>query len=150
MTRRRPTCCATCARRFETHGEEDEMAEAWQPRSERPTPLLPLLHIRLEEQIEALKREPTWRSGDRNAVTLTKDAALRLVLVAMKAGARLHEHQAAGPITVQAISGSVRLSAGGQTLTLEPGHVAALESALEHEVEALQESAILVTLVRTT
>jgi hypothetical protein len=65
-------------------------------------------------------------------------------------GARLHEHQAAGPITIQAASGSLRLSAGGQALMLKAGEITVLESALEHEVEALEESALLVTLVKTT
>jgi quercetin dioxygenase-like cupin family protein len=126
------------------------MSDAWQPRAERPRALVPLFHIGLEEQIAHLKAEPTWRSSDRNAITLTKDAALRVVLIAMKIGARLHEHQAAGPVILQAVSGSLRLSAGGEVLTLKPGEVVVLESAIEHEVEALEESALLITLIRTT
>lgn len=65
------------------------MPESWQSRSERPTPVLPLLHIRLREQIEHLKDEPTWRSSDRNAITLTKESNLRVVLIVMKKGARM-------------------------------------------------------------
>jgi len=49
----------------------------------------------------------TWRAGDRNAITLTKEATLRVVLIAMKKGAKLREHQASGPITIQAASGSL-------------------------------------------
>ena len=49
------------------------MPEAWQSRSDRPTPIVPLVHPRLKEHLEGLKQEPTWRSSDRNAITLTKE-----------------------------------------------------------------------------
>ncbi len=126
------------------------MSQGWQSRSERPTPVIPVLHIRLREQLEHLKQEPTWRSSDRNAITLTKEPHLRVVLIAMKKGARLHEHQASGPITIQAASGALRLSVGGQILELKPGEVAVLESAIEHDVEALEESGLLLTLIKPT
>ena len=124
------------------------MSQDWQSRSERPTPGLPALHIRLREQLEHLKQEPTWRSSDRNAITLTKEPHLRVVLIAMKKGARLHEHQATGPITIQAVSGSLRISIGNQILVLKPDEVTVLESAIEHEVEALEDSGLLLTLVK--
>jgi quercetin dioxygenase-like cupin family protein len=126
------------------------MSQDWQSRSERPTPVLPVVHIRLREQLEHLKREPTWRSSDRNAITLTKEPHLRVVLIALKKGARLHEHQASGPITIQAAAGSLRLSVGSQILELQAGEIAVLESAIEHEIEALEESGLLLTLVKPT
>jgi quercetin dioxygenase-like cupin family protein len=61
-------------------------------------------------------------------------------------GSKMHEHQAAGPITLQVLSGSIRFQAAGQMLTLGPGEVVILESAVEHEVEALEEDACLLTL----
>ena len=103
-----------------------------------------------EEDLERLKQKPAWHSGDRNAITLTKEPHLRVVLVAMKKGARLHEHRASGPTTIQATSGSPRLAIGDQVLKLKPGEVAVLEAAIEHEVEALEESALLLTLVKPT
>lgn len=124
------------------------MADTWQSRLDRPA-LVPLLHVRLNEQLERLKEEPTWRTGDRNAITLTKEPTLRLVLIALKKGAKLHEHQASGPVTIQAVSGSLRLHTAGQTLELRPGEVAVLESAIDHEVEALEEGALLLTFVKS-
>jgi hypothetical protein len=41
------------------------MAETWQARLERPVPGS-LLHVRIGEQVEHLKQEPTWRTGDRS------------------------------------------------------------------------------------
>lgn len=125
------------------------MADTWQSRPDRPA-LVPLLHVRLDEQIARLKSEPTWRTGDRNAITLTKEPTLRLVLIALKKGAKLHEHQAGGPVTIQAVSGSLRLHTAGRSLALKAGEVAVLESAIEHEVEALEEGALLLTFVKLT
>lgn len=125
------------------------MAEPGQSRLERPV-TVPLLHVRISEQLERLKREPTWRTGDRNAITLIKEPTLRLVLIALKKGAKLHEHQASGPVTIQAVSGSLRLTIAGQALELRSGEISVLESAIDHEVEALEEAALLLTLVKPT
>lgn len=66
----------------------------------------------------------------------------------LKKGTTLHEHQASGPVTIQAVSGSLRLHTAGQALDLRPEEIAVLESAIEHEVEALEEGALLLTLVK--
>jgi hypothetical protein len=86
------------------------MAETWRARLERPG-AGPLLHMRIGEQVEHLKQEPTWRTGDRNAITLTKGSTVRVVLIVLKKGATLHDHWVGGPITIQAISGSERRAA---------------------------------------
>ena len=43
---------------------------------------------RLQSAVERLKQEPTWGSGDRNAITLTKEPALRLVTTVLRKGAK--------------------------------------------------------------
>ncbi len=93
-----------------------------------------------------LRYERGFREGDRNANTLVKAPAFRVVLTAMRAGARLEEHHAAGPITIQTIEGRLRLQVGGQPVDLPAGHLLALESGLAHAVEALEDSVFLLTL----
>jgi quercetin dioxygenase-like cupin family protein len=128
--------------------EDADMSKRAQPRRERPTSPLPLLQISFAEQLERLKQEPAWHSGDRNAITLTKEPQLRVLLLAMKRGSNLHEHRASGPVTIQVVSGLVRLTVSAQVLDLKPGELAILESAIAHEVEAVEESALLLTLVK--
>jgi quercetin dioxygenase-like cupin family protein len=118
------------------------MTEQAPPRPDRPA-AGPVFHARLGAQLERLRREPGWRAGDRNAITLFKTPALSLVL---KAGARLHEHRADGTLTVQVVSGAVRVDAGGRRVDLAPGEVLVLEPGLEHALEAGPESAVLLTL----
>ena len=68
-----------------------------------------------------------------------------LVLTALRPGARLQEHQAAGWVVIQTISGRVRLAGLGQSVDFPGGHLVALEPNVAHDVEALEESIFLVT-----
>jgi quercetin dioxygenase-like cupin family protein len=61
-------------------------------------------------------------------------------------GTRISEHQAAGPLTFHVLSGSVAFRAGDRQEKLGSGELIVLESAVAHEVEALEESACLLTL----
>ena len=114
-------------------------------RSDRPVPA-PLLHVALAEQLERLRQEPAWRAKGHNAITLTKGPGLRLVLMLFGAGAKLAEHRAAGPLTFHVLTGAVAFRSGDQTETLRSGELVALDAAIAHEVEALEESACLLTL----
>ena len=121
------------------------MVDEWKARPDRPV-AGPLLHVQFSEQLERLKQEPTWRTSRRNAITLSQEPALRLVLMLLGKGTKMPEHQAAGPLTLHVLSGSVALRTGGRTVEIGAGELIALESAIEHEVEALEESACLLTL----
>ncbi len=119
------------------------------PQAKHGKPVVaPLIHFRIEEQVERLKQEPAWLTGSRNAITLVKERNLRVVLVVLRKGAKLQEHQTRGPLTLQVFSGSVRFGAVGQALEVGPGALVVLESGLGHDVEALEESAFLITLLQ--
>ena len=60
--------------------------------------------------------------------------------------ARLHEHKAAGSICVQANAGHIRMHVEGKVFDLPAGHLLALEPAIAHDVEALEDSAFLLTI----
>ena len=125
------------------------MVDEQQARPDRPA-AVPLSHVRIREQVERLRQEPSWHQRKRNAITLIKQPALGLILMVLGPGSKMHEHQAAGPMTLHVLSGAVRFQAAGQTLTLGSGEVVVLESAVEHEVEALEESTCLLTLANPT
>jgi quercetin dioxygenase-like cupin family protein len=118
----------------------------WKARRDRPA-VAPLVHVRIAEQVEQLKQESTWPASGRNAITLTKEPALRLVLMLFGKGTKLHEHQAAGPLTLHVLSGSVSFRTPDRVEQVRSGELIVLESAVEHDVEALEESACLLTLV---
>ncbi len=122
------------------------MAEPKPARPDRPA-AAPMLHVRIAEQLERLRREPTWTEGHRNAITLSKaPGGLRVVLTILREGTALHEHQASGPLTLHVLSGSLRFGTGAETATLGAGELVVLGPALGHEVEALEDAAFLLTL----
>lgn len=96
--------------------------------------------------MERLYDEEGWRDGKRNAKTLVKEPDFRMVLVALPHGARLEEHRAPGRISIHAVRGHVRVRAANQLVDLPAGHILALEQNIAHDVEALEESAFLLTI----
>lgn len=68
-------------------------------------------------------------------------------MVVMKAESRMSHHRADGPISVQGIQGRIRLHLPeDQAVKLGPGDILALEPDLKHDVEALEDSAFLLTI----
>ena len=118
------------------------------PHHQRPHPAPmagPFLEFDLDREIQQLHLEDTWSTG-RNSKTLVKYADFRVVLMALKAGMRIEEHQAEGRISVQTIAGHISMRASGRTFDLPTGRLLALDRATVHDVEALEDSAILLTI----
>ena len=105
----------------------------------------PYMEFDLGAEVHHLKAETTWSTGH-NARTLVKYDDLRLVLIALRRDARLPEHQTEGRVTVHVISGHVQVRASERTFSLRTGGILALDPAIRHDVAAIEESAILLTI----
>ncbi|MDP3720113.1 MAG: cupin domain-containing protein [Acidobacteriota bacterium] len=99
----------------------------------------------LPAETHRLHTESTWSAGH-NARTLIKYDDLRVVLIALHASARLPTHKTEGRISIHVLSGHVQVKAAERTFSLRPGGLIALDQGVPHEVEALEESAFLLTL----
>ena len=106
----------------------------------------PVLMFDFVAEVDRLRREAPWLERGRNAVTLVKQPDFRIVFMIMKQGARLEEHHANGTISLQALSGHLRLHLKEQIIELPAGHLVALERDLPHDVEAIEESHLLLTI----
>jgi quercetin dioxygenase-like cupin family protein len=106
----------------------------------------PLLAFDLNEELASLKQEASWQRGDRNARTLVQEPGFRLVLTVLKAGAQMKAHRAAGWASVQSIEGHLRLQSGDQIVELPLGRLLVLEPDVVHNVEAMEESAFLLSI----
>jgi quercetin dioxygenase-like cupin family protein len=99
-------------------------------------------------ELQKLKKAPSWqRESGRSSETLVKYGEFRIVLVRMKPGSYMSHHRAEGPISIQAIQGKIRLHLPEDRIEeLEVGDLLTLDRCLEHDVEALEESALLLTI----
>ncbi len=116
--------------------------------AERPAQHLagPALTFDLTAEARQLRAEEAWRRGEHNAKTLMKEPDFRVVLVAAKSGGRMHEHQAPGRLSIQTLSGRIRIHLQGGSVDLPAGHLLTLEPGIVHDVEALADSDFLLTI----
>ncbi len=107
----------------------------------------PVLEFDLANELDELHRDESWaHPTGRSSRTLVKYPDLRVVLIAMKANTRMHEHTAAGGISVHTLSGHIRLHLPERVVDLPAGRLLALDQCVPHDVEASEDSAFLLTL----
>jgi quercetin dioxygenase-like cupin family protein len=108
---------------------------------------VPLLQFDLAQEIRQERQEDSWLRGTgRSSKTLVKYHDLRIVLISMKANTHMHEHKATARISIQTITGHVRVHLAERTVDLPAGNLLVLDQCLPHDVEALEDSAFLLTL----
>lgn len=109
--------------------------------------------FKLDRIIEELKKETEYLDKGHNALTLFKDPTLSLVVICIAKDHQLHEHHAPGPFTLNLLRGRVRFIVepqGENTVNeLEQGQLIVLSEPRLHEVVALEESALLLTIAKT-
>jgi len=99
-------------------------------------------------ELREIKAGEQWRTNRRGAKTLVKNDQLRIVLVALSRGMRLDEHKAEGAITVSVAQGKIRFTANGKDSVLAAGALLALAGGIPHAVEALEDTAFVVTVAQ--
>jgi quercetin dioxygenase-like cupin family protein len=104
-----------------------------------------LIAVDISAEITRLKSEPAWADNDRHGSSLVKGDGINVALMMLKRGAKLQEHHTRAPITVHVIEGRVNFVANGKTQLVTAGMLVALDRAIEHSVEALDESALVLT-----
>ena len=102
----------------------------------------------IQDELEKLKDAESWqRETGRSSETIVKYPEFRIVLIRMKLGSYMSHHRAEGPISVQAVLGKIRVHLPEDRMEeLNPGDLLAIERGLEHDVEALEECAFLLTI----
>ena len=107
----------------------------------------PVLQFDLPKEIEKLRAKESWgRETGRSSETLVKQQDFRVILILMKANTRMDEHRAEGRISIHTLQGRISIHLKDQTIELAAGRLLALDCGLHHDVEALEESAFLLTI----
>ena len=101
--------------------------------------------VDVRAEIARLKTEPAWADNDRHGSSLVKGDGINVALMMLKKGAKLQEHHTRAPITVQVIEGKINFVASGKSQVAAAGMLIALDRAIEHSIEAVEESALVLT-----
>lgn len=105
----------------------------------------PVLDLDLVTIAKQLRHEATWSDG-RNSRTLLKHGDFRMVLMVLRTGARLHRHHARGTVLIQVLGGHIRARVLDEVIEAPAGHALSFDPNLEHEIEAVEQSEILITI----
>ena len=107
----------------------------------------PILQCDLLQEIESLHSEDVWlqKTGP-SSKTLVKHPDLRVVLIALRKDMRMAEHKATAAISVQTLAGHIRLKLPDRMADLPMGQLLVLDRSVPHDVEAVEDSAFLLTM----
>lgn len=130
--------------------ESDGEPSRWQMTHGRDTLAAPSLHFDLDSERKKLLAQPAYAKSGQASTILVKEPDLRIVLIHLRAAGRMEKHKASGPISVQPLEGRVRLVLPDRTAVLGVGDLLVLEPGVPHDVEAIEDSAFLLTIGRTT
>jgi quercetin dioxygenase-like cupin family protein len=102
---------------------------------------------------QEMRHEEAYAREGHTARTLVREDDLRVVLIAMKDGSRIAEHTADETVTIQTLAGCLHLQLPRlprqrehRIVDLPSGRLLVLERGNEHAMEAVGDSACLVTL----
>ncbi len=125
---------------------EANLSDAFRPEPVRRVDA-PFISFDVPFELARLRAERAYETEGHAGRTLAKYPDLRVVLEAMKPGVRLPFHETAERMTLQVIVGQLRVWDGyGENRDLSEGSFAAIDAARVHEIECLDESALLLTL----
>ena len=105
----------------------------------------PLVTVNISFYIDQIKKEPSWKDSDRNAITIFKSDNLRLLLVALHSGAEMVRHTAPGIIHVQVLEGQILFITDQQSVEMSKGQLVVLHERIPHSVKAKSEAVFLLS-----
>jgi len=94
----------------------------------------------------ALRQELRAGEAGHRQQTLFKHGPTTVSLFLFGHLTRLPPHRTKGVVCIQVLKGHLRITAEGKTHDLHPGHLLVLQSGVEHDVVAREESEMLLTL----
>lgn len=106
----------------------------------------PLLVFDLPSLMEKLKHDDLGENGRRNAITLLKSDNMRLVLIALRAGAEIDFRQSDNLISLQLLKGKLEFIAEKNKVVLEQGQLLTLHENIPHGLTAINETIFLLTI----
>lgn len=96
---------------------------------------------------ELLRAETAHTGRSTGPIFGAADKAMHQLLIAMKKGSSMREHDNPGEVTLYVVTGHLQLSSNGELTSASAGDLLVVPQA-RHNVEALEDSAFLMTILR--
>jgi quercetin dioxygenase-like cupin family protein len=106
----------------------------------------PVMSFDLQPLLRELRQDESYTRSGRLGRTLAKSGRLRLTLVALAAGIEVGTHHADSPMTIQLLEGRLGFRVDGRDHELRTGQVLFFGPGDAHDIRAIEESALLLTL----
>jgi quercetin dioxygenase-like cupin family protein len=106
----------------------------------------PMMMFEMQPTLRALRSDDSYRRSGRLGRTMARSGRLRVVLVALNEGVEVGTHQADSPMTIQVVDGRIGFRVGGESHELNAGQVLFFGPGEAHDIRALEESALLLTI----
>lgn len=107
---------------------------------------VPVIEVDVLGALDELQRE---LKSTHAARTLAKHGSLRLLLIALRAKGSVPEHKAEGRVSIHTLRGHVRIHTASGIFELPAGRLITLDPGERHDVEAVEDSGVLVTIAMT-
>lgn len=106
----------------------------------------PMMIFDLEPRLRELREDDSYRRSGRLGRTLAKSGRMRITLVALNGGIEVGTHHAESPMTIQLLEGTLAFTVAGREHELKAGQLLFFGPGEAHDIRALEESALLLTL----
>lgn len=105
------------------------------------------MFLDLNQQVDRIFNDSSVKDeSGRKTKMLAKYAEFRIALVTMRSGSRWDDHKTPARIFVQVLRGQIRFHTLGRTFELACGQLLTLDPGIVHSVDAVEDSAFLLTL----
>jgi len=105
----------------------------------------PMMAFGIAEEISRIKADQRSTNKRKRSAVLAKNEHVRIVLAVLSRGEALQEHETEGQITVTVVQGAIRFNALNERRNLGAGDLLTLQAGIRHSVEALEDSAFVIT-----
>lgn len=104
-----------------------------------------LLRFDLDAEEKEATHPDTLERDGRSSRTLLKEGPLRVTLIVLGPGGGIPTHQAQGPITIHPVRGTLDVEVAGETHSITPQDLLAIDIAVPHAVSSTDGAAFLLT-----
>ena len=103
------------------------------------------IHLDLDAEFEKLATENDKTVAGHRQITLFKGYKSTVAVFAFESGGGMREHSAPGVVTVQVLRGLIEINVAGETHQLRSNNVLVIPPGARHDVKALEQSQMLLT-----